>query len=514
MAESRMQKTLLNARVNLVFYFLALILSFFSRKIFLDCLGADFIGLVGTLQNLLGFLNLAELGVGAAIGYVLYKPIFDHDQDKINEIISVMGYLYRWIGTIILVSGVILSLFLPLIFPIKDTGLNMLIVFLVYYTFLASTLIGYYINYRQNLLGADQRNYVVTACFQTTHIIKIIIQIVVAYFTHDPFYWVAIELFFGIIYSFILNWRINRTYPWLKTDCKQGKHFLSKYPQVISKTKQLFIHQINSFAQFQMTPFLTYAFVSLDAVACLGNYTLLLDKVTILMNSALGSTSAGVGNLIAEGNKCKIIETFWKITQIRCLAACIIFFGCYLIITPFILDWLGDRYLLPKIIPILLIVKLYIQIVTGAIGQFVYGYGLFSDVWSSVLQTLIYIGLALIGGRIVGLEGIISAGIISILIIGAFWKSYYLFSKGFKESTWSFWKQFLFVNTLNGILIFGGVYIVQELIGFRFSTNIGVLLIEGVGITLLFGLMAGALYGMCFKESKALGLMMLKRFIR
>ena len=59
--ESRVKKSLLNARVNLIFYFLTLILSFFSRKIFLDTLGADFVGLTGTLQNLLGFLNLAEL---------------------------------------------------------------------------------------------------------------------------------------------------------------------------------------------------------------------------------------------------------------------------------------------------------------------------------------------------------------------------------------------------------------------------------------------------------------------
>lgn len=61
--ESRVKKSLLNARVNLIFYFLILVFSFFFRKIFLDCLGADFVGLTSTLQNLFGFLNLAELGV-------------------------------------------------------------------------------------------------------------------------------------------------------------------------------------------------------------------------------------------------------------------------------------------------------------------------------------------------------------------------------------------------------------------------------------------------------------------
>ena len=121
--ESRVKKTLLNARVNLVFYFLTLALSFFSRKIFLDCLGADFVGLTGTLQNLLGFLNLAELGIGSAIGYVLYKPLFERNQEKINEIISVMGYLYRCIGIMILsavLRGLIYRLFTLPISPFSS----------------------------------------------------------------------------------------------------------------------------------------------------------------------------------------------------------------------------------------------------------------------------------------------------------------------------------------------------------------------------------------------------------
>lgn len=53
-------------------------------------------------MNLLNFLNLAELGISTAIGYVLYKPIFEHDEARINEIISVLGYMYRWIGASLL----------------------------------------------------------------------------------------------------------------------------------------------------------------------------------------------------------------------------------------------------------------------------------------------------------------------------------------------------------------------------------------------------------------------------
>lgn len=309
---------MLNARVNLIFYFLTLALSFFSRKIFLDCLGADFVGLTGTLQNLLGFLNLAELGIGSAIGYVLYKPLFDHDEAKINEIISVFGYLYRWIGRIILGAGCILACFLPLIFP--DTQFELGIIFFAYFAFLASSLIGYFANYKQTLLGADQKNYVVTAYFQTANIVKVLIQMVSAYYTGSYYLWVVIELAFGIIYSFILNWKINQVYPWLKSEVKQGKLLFKKYPEVMKYTKQLFVHKIAGIVQNQTTPFLTYAFVSLQMVAYYGNYTIITDKISLLISNLLDSTGAGVGNLIAEGKREKAIVVFWELNSIRFLS--------------------------------------------------------------------------------------------------------------------------------------------------------------------------------------------------
>ena len=93
--ESRIKKSLLNARVNLVCYFVALVVAFYSRKVFFDFLGAEFLGLTATITGFLGFFNLAESGVGMAIAYLLYKPIYDGDKDRINELISVFGYLYH-----------------------------------------------------------------------------------------------------------------------------------------------------------------------------------------------------------------------------------------------------------------------------------------------------------------------------------------------------------------------------------------------------------------------------------
>lgn len=450
--ESRVKKSLLNARVNLIFYFLTLVLSFFSRKIFLDTLGADFVGLTGTLQNLLGFLNLAELGIGSAIGYVLYKPLFDHDETKINEIISVFGYLYRWIGFIILGAGLVLACFLPLIFP--NTQFEMGIIFFAYFAFLASSLIGYFANYKQTLLGADQKNYVVTAYFQTTTIIKTLIQMASAYYTGSYYLWVVIELTFGIIYSFILNWKINQVYPWLRSEVRLGKQLFKKYPEVMKYTKQLFVHKISSFIQFQTTPFLIYAFVSLQTVAYYGNYTIITDKLSQLLNNLLNSTGAGVGNLIAEGNKKKIEQIFWELIAIRFFVTAILIFAVYQLLPPFITLWLGSQYVLANSILLLLLLNFFISMTRGATDQFLYGYGLFYDTWAPIVESIIYITVAIVGGSIWGLEGVLLGGVVSLIVIVGIWKPYFLFSKGFKMSVWKYWRKIFIYITLTIISFF------------------------------------------------------------
>ena len=152
---SKLDKSLRNARVAFIFYFIALVVSFVSRKVFIDTLGTELVGLSATIQNILGFLNLAELGIYSAVSYSLYKPLVEGKQEEINRIISLFGYLYRLVGIFILVVGIIVSLFLPLIF--EKSQLNLLFLYGAYYTFLSVTLFSYFNNFRQILLTADQK---------------------------------------------------------------------------------------------------------------------------------------------------------------------------------------------------------------------------------------------------------------------------------------------------------------------------------------------------------------------
>lgn len=444
--ESRIQKSLLNARVNTICYFLNLVFAFFSRKIFIDHLGVDFIGLQGTLSSLLQFLNIAELGIGAAIGYVLYQPIYDGDKTKINEVISVFGYLYRWIGNVILIAGLILSCFLPLIFP--HTVFNMGIIFLGFYAYLFSSILGYFANYKSVLLSADQRNYEVTGYYQAIQMVKTIMQMLFAYYITSFVLFFSIEIVFGIIYSIVLNWRIKVVYPWLKSEIKLGRKLLKKYPEISKYVKQLFVHRIGAFVQFQMMPVVIYGFASLPVVALYSNYTTISDKLKGLINGVLDSTAAGVGNLISEGNKEKIFELYKELYSFRYWAAGVLVSCFCFLSTDFIAVWFGRQYVLSPLLVILISIVFFYNIARNVTDQFINGYGLFYDVWAPITEVIIFIIASVSFGYFYGLEGVLLGPIISSTLIIYIWKPYFLFTKGFKLRFHKYWILFFTNITL------------------------------------------------------------------
>ena len=215
--------------------------------------------------------------------------------------------------------------------------------------------------------------------------------------------------------------------------------------------------------QFQTTPFLTYAFVSLKIVAYYGNYTLLVDKIIILLNTFLGSINASVGNLIAEGNKQKIMSVFYENCSLRYLCASFISFVIYTFLEPFIELWLGEKYILGQVIVVLLALKMYVQAIAGNTYSFLFGFGLFADVWAAVVQSIIFLVVAIVGGYWYGLPGIITASIVSYFIIQCLWKPYYLFKKGFKESLFPFVRYNFGMNVINSISILLPIYLTKQL---------------------------------------------------
>lgn len=452
--ESRVKKSLLNARVNLIFYFITLALSFFSRKIFLDCLGADFVGLTGTLTNILGFLSLAEMGVGIAVSYHLYKPLQVGDKTQIEELVSVFGYLYRRIGSFVALGGVAISAFIPWIF--KDSGFDVGLIYFAFYAILSSSLLSYFINYRQIILNADQRGYVVTGYLQGVGYVKTLLQMAVAYYWGNFYLWIALEVIFGLTACVILNWKIRRVYPWLQASVKKGKQAFPQHKSIVTYTKQIFIHKIKDFLLFQSDQILVFAFVSLKMVAYYGNYTLITTKLSHLFSTFLSGFWAGVGNLIAEGDKEKTVGVFWEIHSLYYLCGGFIVFSVYHLITPFITLWLGAEYLLDKSVLALLMINVFILQTRGAVDMFNGGHGQFADTWSAWAEGITNIGITLICAPFWGIIGILAGKIVSLFFFVVLWKPYYLFHSAFQLPIWIYWKETLKYWLIFGICFYAG----------------------------------------------------------
>lgn len=425
-----------NVRVSIFFSVGVLILGFFSRKILIDCLGAEVLGINTTAANLLGFLNLAELGISAAISYTLYTPLFQKDYDTINEVVAVQGWLYRRIAYIVLIGGVVLMCFFPLIFSKMELPL-----WYAYGSFgvlLVAAMLGYIINYQQIVLSADQQEYKINYNVQGFRILKMLLQIVgIGYFHQGYIYWLIVELLMSVITCFFLHKTIHKSFPWLHPDLSKGKILSRKYAEIIRKTKQLFFHRFASYVLGQTSPLIIYAFLSLTVVAIYGNYMMLVVSISMIITSIYNGVNAGIGNLVAEGNQDKILSFYKEYTVSRYWIVSVICFCLFNLSHSFMLLWIGENYLLDSTSFTLLVTYAFISM-TRTNDSFLSAYGLFQDIYAPAIEAVLNLGLSILLGYYYGLPGIIAGVLISLLVIVCCWKPYFLYSRGFKIPAWNY----------------------------------------------------------------------------
>jgi len=475
----RVHRSMMNIKVGMLFYFLSLFLSFFSRKIFLDCLGAEFIGLTSMLANIMSYLSVAELGIGTSIVFFLYKPLQEDNHIQINEVMSILAYLYRWIGFIIGGAGLIISLFFPIWFSRLEVGLPF--VYFAFYSFLAASMLGYIINFRQLLVSANQKQYIVNAYFQSINLSQSVVQILLAYYYKNIYLWVIVGLVFTIIGCVLFNLHIKKVYPWLNISIIVGREKIKEYPDIFKKTRQVFIHKIKNLILYHSDDILVGTFVSIVQVAYYGNYTMITNKFNYLVNILSDGMTAGIGNLVAEGNKRNTMKVFWELTAIRFLIIGFVIFPLILFIQPFIRLWLGSDYCLNDIIIYLLLFNIFINLSRGVVEMYISAHGLFSDVWTAWTELFLNICLTFCFAPFWGIIGILSAKILSVFFIAFFWKPFFLFSKGLQIPVSTYWKGMI-PFYLIFILFVGANISIKEIIIDNITISLFKLVAYGIAI--------------------------------
>jgi O-antigen/teichoic acid export membrane protein len=169
-------------------------------------------------------------------------------------------------------------------------------------------------------------------------------------------------------------------------------------------------------------------------VGIYGNYMLITHSMRMLFNAVFTGVTAGVGNLMAEGDKKKILAVFEELFSSRFLVITTMLY-CFLVLTKsFMILWIGEQYLLDKPTLWVIALTMYIILSRNTVDDFIYATGLFQDIWSPIVEAVLNIGLSVILGYFFGLKGVISGALISLFLVVFLWKPYFLFKQGLHES--------------------------------------------------------------------------------
>lgn len=439
MSESRTHKSIRNAQVTLFFSVITILISFFSRKYFLASFDSEVMGLRTVLGNFLGMLNLSELGIGTSIAVALYKPLNDRNYQSVNEIVSLQGWLYRWVVGFIVFGSVVLMLFFPQMFANMQASLWY--AYVTYGFLLFSTILSYTINYKTIVLSADQKGYKTGAIMSTATIAKNFIQLLILYFLEDAYLlWISMDLALSILGVYVLDRVTVREYPWLSVNPSKGRQYLKKYPALLKQTGLIFFHNLGGYALGNTTPLVMSLVSGLVMTGDYDNYKNLITHVRTFSEGIFGNLIPGVGNLIAEGNQEKIYSFFWEVLSFKYFIAGISCFFLYVFATPFVSLWLGEKYALESSLGILLLTLIaYIDFTRGVNNAYINGFALFKDIWAPLVEAGINVGMSILLGYILGWEGVLLGVFISLFTIIVVWKPFYLFRSGFQLPVRLYW---------------------------------------------------------------------------
>ncbi|MBP3461183.1 MAG: hypothetical protein J6K21_02085 [Bacilli bacterium] len=436
----RSKKSTKNAFISVFYYFLNSIFTFISKTVLITYLGIEYNGLNSLTTNLLGVLNIAELGLSTAVGYSLYKPLAQNDKEKINEILTLYKYLYRIVAIVVGFLGIITAFLLPLF---VHSNLDMKTIELSFILYLIATVISYLFTYLNVLPSADQKNYMIVKLQGNGKLIKNIVQIIELVIFKNYYIWLIIEILFNIIIYTYTNYKIKKDYNWYNSNISLTfKELLKKYKSIVIKTRDLICHKIGGLVVYQSDNIVISYFCNLAIVGTYSNYLLIFTLLTGCIEQAFAGVTASIGNLIVEKDNKKVYETWKELHIIFIFIATLFSFLFYELSKSFITIWVGSEYLLEDAVVFAIALNIMFKIIKCPIDKFKEAYGIFWDKGAPLFEATINLIVSIVLAKKIGILGVVIGTIVSNMIITAMWKPYVVFKYGFKEKI----KKYIFLT--------------------------------------------------------------------
>lgn len=461
---SRIKNAKRNVMSGILKAIVVIVLNFLIRTAVIYILGFEYQGLSGLFTSILQVLNLTDFGFSAAVTFILYKPIAEDDIDTICAIIAFLKKVYRIIGIVILIIGLVLMPFLPkLISGSCPDDINIYILFIIY---LFNTVISYFLfAYKSTLLSAYQREDVVSNVYTITMLSCKGIQFLLLLVFKNYYIFVMVVPIATIISNILLHLWSQRIFP---NVIPKGKILLETKRTLIKQVKAVFINRMSDIARNSFDNIVLSLFLGLTVVAIYDNYYYIYSALYGFMGIIVHSIKAGVGNSLVNESVDKNYHDCMKFSFVFLwiVGWCTICMCC--LYQPFMRVWMkGDENLLLSTSNMVLFcVYFYVISLVYTKNVYLEAQGLFWECkYWYICEAIGNLVLNILLGYFWGVTGILLATIITIVVFNYFGGTIVLFKFYFKRTPKYFFASQLFYLTItffNGL----GTYILCSYINF------------------------------------------------
>lgn len=438
-----------NATRNIIFGILLriyqIIIPFILRTVLIYTLGMDYLGLDSLFVSILQILNLAELGVGSAMVFSMYKPIIEDDEITICALLKLYKIYYRVIGLVILVVGLLIMPLIPnLIKSDLPAGLN---VYVLYSMNLLATVFSYWLfAYKNSLLIAHQREDVNSKIKIIVLTVRYVFQFIILIWLRDYYIYIMITLMSQLLQNIVTAIIVKKMYPNYKP---QGKIQKEKVKEINDKIKDLFVTKIGGIMISAVDTVVISTFLGLTALAMYQNYYYIITALTTCIGVVFTACTAGIGNsIIVETNEKNYKDlkkfTFMIVWISGCCTICLI-----TLYQPFMELWVGKEYMLDFFCVICFALYFFVYEINTLLNTYKDASGIWKkDKFRVLVTSLTNLVLNLLLINYIGIYGIILSTVVSIVFVGIPWQIKNLFDEVFKMS----FKDY--VKTLIGYVVF------------------------------------------------------------
>lgn len=439
-----------------------MITPFLMRTAMIHYMGEQYLGLNSLFYSILHILNLAELGVGNAMVFSMYKPIAEDDEPKICALMRLYRTYYRLIGLVIGVIGVALTPAIPkLISGEVPAELN---VYVLYLMNLGATVLTYWLfAYRNCLVQAHQKTSVTSWVSVVTTTLQYGIQLAVMIFCKNYYIHVMTALLCQAINNVVTAYITTKMYPQYKP---VGKLSREETKGINGRIRDLFTGKIGTVILNSADSVVISAFMGLIALTIFQNYFFILTSVIAILEIILQSIMAGVGNsLVVESREknYRDLEKFsflflWLIGICTCC-----FLGLY---QPFMEFWMGKERMVSYGVVICFAIYFFVYCFNRLLNIYKDAAGLWhADRFRPLVKAIINLGLNLWWVQMWGFYGVLLSTVFAIAVVGMPWLLHNLFTLYFeKKQLKAYLKQIgllVFLTILAGAVVVVGCHYIR-----------------------------------------------------